>query len=471
MFEDLRKDNNQKLDQFKAKEENKEIFPTNYNDKINSFQESVNVNNKELKPRKNKTKLSLGKILIIFFIVLILGGGTWFYYVQGEAMLLSRNMKWEWGNKTENYYTESSLFLKIKNIDFKTQSTNAFLMSESIPESLQLNFNSNFKIIKENGEGFLILELDLGPKLNLDLDFKKIDQDLYLKPKITGLSEVIPFITVSDIDSKDEWIWIELDGQNVPLDIFNTPESDSVFKDLEEKVPVFLDTLREKNIFGIKDSHQVKKLNDSKLKKIEYFVKEDKIDDFVFSSIDVFSKDEDKAYETKKEFIESKTKKPEEWENIKNFIKNLKIYLWIDTQNKIIKGIDFNLNNFEIDTKNFALSLDLEFSNFIGDIEKTEILTPNNYISMEEFAQKMEEEMYPEQFKKQDDMMQDTDGDGLLDYVEQAIGTDISNQDTDGDGYLDGEEIEAGYDPLGPDKLDESEWEFYLNVIESYQDY
>lgn len=42
----------------------------------------------------------------------------------------------------------------------------------------------------------------------------------------------------------------------------------------------------------------------------------------------------------------------------------------------------------------------------------------------------------------------DTDGDGLSDSLEAAIGTDSANADTDGDGYPDGLEVRNGYDPL-----------------------
>ena len=42
----------------------------------------------------------------------------------------------------------------------------------------------------------------------------------------------------------------------------------------------------------------------------------------------------------------------------------------------------------------------------------------------------------------------DTDKDGLRNYQELPLGTDIKNPDTDGDGYLDGEEITQGSDPL-----------------------
>jgi len=48
----------------------------------------------------------------------------------------------------------------------------------------------------------------------------------------------------------------------------------------------------------------------------------------------------------------------------------------------------------------------------------------------------------------------DTDGDGLFDYEEVKVyNTDPLNPDSDGDKYLDGEEVKNGYNPLGPGKL------------------
>ncbi len=43
---------------------------------------------------------------------------------------------------------------------------------------------------------------------------------------------------------------------------------------------------------------------------------------------------------------------------------------------------------------------------------------------------------------------QDADGDGIVNLVEQQLGTDMNNSDTDGDGFTDGEEVRSGHDPL-----------------------
>lgn len=54
----------------------------------------------------------------------------------------------------------------------------------------------------------------------------------------------------------------------------------------------------------------------------------------------------------------------------------------------------------------------------------------------------------------------DSDGDGLYDREEiKVYHTNPLNPDSDNDGYLDGEEVESGYNPLGPGKLLEINFE------------
>lgn len=47
----------------------------------------------------------------------------------------------------------------------------------------------------------------------------------------------------------------------------------------------------------------------------------------------------------------------------------------------------------------------------------------------------------------------DSDGDGLSDKLEAALGTDPMNSDSDNDSYGDGIEVSSGYNPLGPGNI------------------
>jgi hypothetical protein len=46
------------------------------------------------------------------------------------------------------------------------------------------------------------------------------------------------------------------------------------------------------------------------------------------------------------------------------------------------------------------------------------------------------------------DIALDLDQDGLLDFEEEALGTDPNSADSDGDNHEDGDELNAGTDPL-----------------------
>lgn len=54
--------------------------------------------------------------------------------------------------------------------------------------------------------------------------------------------------------------------------------------------------------------------------------------------------------------------------------------------------------------------------------------------------------------KEENNLLADSDNDGIADYDEASYQTDPFNPDTDGDGFLDGEEIVAGTDPIRSDK-------------------
>jgi len=76
-----------------------------------------------------------------------------------------------------------------------------------------------------------------------------------------------------------------------------------------------------------------------------------------------------------------------------------------------------------------------EFDKGVFHVLESELLSPNKISPSEEL---------------EDDIFKDSDGDGLIDYVEENIfKTDPNNSDSDGDGHKDGDEVENAYDPNG----------------------
>ena len=84
----------------------------------------------------------------------------------------------------------------------------------------------------------------------------------------------------------------------------------------------------------------------------------------------------------------------------------------------------------------------LESTTSINDSDNTIINTPEDGDAILDVAN---EEIIPI----------DTDGDGLTDIEEEALGTDPENHDTDGDHIEDGMETERGTDPLSTDSDDD----------------
>jgi len=74
-------------------------------------------------------------------------------------------------------------------------------------------------------------------------------------------------------------------------------------------------------------------------------------------------------------------------------------------------------------------------------------------IKQESEKKEQEEKATFKRFSPNQDILIDSDGDGLSDEEEKIYGADPFNPDTDGDGYLDGVEVANGYNPLGAGKL------------------
>ena len=91
----------------------------------------------------------------------------------------------------------------------------------------------------------------------------------------------------------------------------------------------------------------------------------------------------------------------------------------------------------------------------MSDLEQAVTDLQNNFLDEDSLGGFADKE---EVAKTKEVMMKvDTDGDGLFDYEEVVIyKTNPNKKDTDGDGFNDKDEIDAGYNPLGPGKLEDT---------------
>ena len=78
---------------------------------------------------KKKSKLWLWIVLVI--ILVLIGTGGWFYYAKGQAMLLVKDMSWNWGIEYENYSMDHNLDLSVTDIK-NGNSGSVFYLPETV---------------------------------------------------------------------------------------------------------------------------------------------------------------------------------------------------------------------------------------------------------------------------------------------------------------------------------------------------
>lgn len=88
------------------------------------------------------------------------------------------------------------------------------------------------------------------------------------------------------------------------------------------------------------------------------------------------------------------------------------------------------------------------------EIQKIKKEVRENISSQLEALENTVKEKEEIKIEKGKSLAMDSDGDGLSDMEEMALGTAPFNPDSDGDGFLDGNEYAAGYDPLKPAPAD-----------------
>ena len=418
-------------------------------------------------------------IVLAVFILAILGVGGWWYYAQGQVLLLMKQAKWSWGlEDLQNYQQDTNVSLEIKNRSQGEQDIYAMFFGG---EKFNLDVVGHNKNIGANTESDVDIKAKTeGFNLDLGLQAKKIEDKLYFTFNLEGIEDLLTNI-FGAVDQgggssfKDAFqnIWFEMDindSYNISIDKDKLAQLNNKFND-------YLQQLKKDKIFDFTDLKE-----DSKgFRKIKLTIKEDKIEQFIITSLNyqleasqIFSGPEssDVYKQTNeqwvKDFEKMKVEKPADWEKMKQMFKAVELVILINPDTKNIHGLEIALNNFVLEADGYATIFNGSVKYFIDKIDSYEIVKPANTKQIGAFGDLLMgaqvfaapsnndfEELKNNSLNQDlDSYFTDTDGDDLYDYLESFFSTDINNSDTDGDGYLDGQEISNGYNPTGDGLMD-----------------
>lgn len=480
MFEDLEKSNNKDIlspvnENLKKNilDDNKDEQISQYESRIKKLQGNIqNLGDKNINPNKIKRSFVDKKIIIaLLFLFLVLGGGGWFYYAQGEALLLAKKMTWNF-QELDNHSINLDLSFSVKDFDIKNKEVVSVLGHSFLHNDFYGDINLKTKFIDNNFNSELGLDFFGANNIDLDLDFICSEKSLYFripeKENLSSLNLPLSILDILDIlDVYEKWIFIE--GGEINAQDFNLTTSSTVsdslkldlcsqtdkWEDINLKISDKINELKSKDFFIIEDLHQHKVVSNENLKALKFTLKDEKMNDFISSVFGNLNDDEVKL--------------------IKEGILDSSFTLWVNKSGHI-KGFEIT-EELQIE-KNLDANLSYDLSLFIGSLNEEKIIKPYNILNLKDFMTQVisviseiniidknqfvenpsEEDLeglvsddktiLKEEISDIDLKNADSDGDGLSDFEEKALGTDPENIDSDGDGYLDKEEIDNGYDPL-----------------------
>jgi hypothetical protein len=466
------------------------------NNQSNSVNPSVNASsptglNERISQQNPKAQHPKGRTgLFIFVVVLftLIGVGGWWYYAQGQVMLLHRQMKLDLVRTGEHNQFEASLKSRVDVVGQE----NEFLGQNNFINAQAKQYIDNDDIDAEVSLSFTSQD-NQGKAIDLKIFVRRIAENIYLKLKIDNLEELnLPL----DINFGDKWIALNTQSlENNPFYSLKGQEIDSS-EELKVKVQELADNLMDLGFLKISNPHQTIKNNGDTLRKIKYNVKEEKLKDLILTYLKYYNEiqmisiaqvgsgsgksledldqfKQEMYNQTEKSFLEFINNKPNEWEKMKQAIAKLDIYLWVNTNTKNIQGLELFVENLEmLDEDNKGVKISLDYKSMLVSVEAREIDTPADTQSLEDFMGNLMGGMMvgntktidgyngplitpdnPEWFNNHTTDKIDSDSDGLSDALEDLYGTDNNNPDSDSDGYTDGEEVNNGYNPMGEGEL------------------
>jgi hypothetical protein len=434
------------------------------------------VNSQQLtqkKPKNNKLVI----ILAILFL-LILGLGSYWYFAYGQTMLLTRQMVFKIEIPDQKYVSNIDFVMNVKTKSSDSSSADSDPLNMFLPgaDDFKLAVNGTTHVVAKDFEGNAKVSVNSG-FFNFDnaLDYKQIGQDVYFKFNKEFLSDLFGDfgLDVSEFFNKDRWLTFNFDeikklaesqlDTTISADVYNQDKQIEQNKKMND----YLDQFKLYQIFNIVDTKEIKDTKDGKLKKFQLIAKPTKIDDLmimmsIFNPVYLGNTELKTPQEIKdkisKDFASDKAGDPEQYTQVQDLIQKTDFYIWVNEKAKAFQGLSVIWDGDVIDMGNEKVVLTGHF-NLLNEAEDGFVINkPEQTITVQQAydntMKKMTEKRLETMKQYEEQNSKDSDSDGLSDVMESFYGTNALKPDTDGDGFMDGEEVDNGYNPLGPGKLD-----------------
>ncbi|MBT4349346.1 hypothetical protein HOD19_01025 [bacterium] len=334
---------------------------------------------------KKKSKLWLWIILVI--ILVLVGVGGWFYYAKGQAMLLVKDMEWKWGELSDNYKMTYDVDLSIVDlsiVDIEPEAQRELLGTRQ-GFNIVYAMNGYNAVSGDQLDGQTDLAVNFNKQdVTAAIKYKKVDDVVYLQFSLPSeLSEFIPF------DLSDTWIAIDQSSleENALYPTIDASEYQNHLKGLNIKFNNFLLTAKDQGLLGLSDPHESKISGEDKLKKINFSLKRDRVEDFIMAGLDSFV-EPNKIEEAKQGFNEFKETKAENWLNLQDFLSSIQFSFWLNTETSYIFGFELSIQDFEMKQDGQAIyDVSFSISQMMENIAALTIIAPENALSIEELQE------------------------------------------------------------------------------------
>ncbi len=444
-----------------------------YNKKKLNFNNS---SNHFLPSNKSNKKLILISIFLIVLLFLIGGGTGAYYYAHAPEKIIQKTTQNYLSTTSGEYMGKISLELKkdIYALPSNSQDFSFFKFKSNQKNILATNYNSpqknNFSL-QFSGAYKNKNDQNIAKKIKINIDNIIEETPLELNLEIRGFPQATFFyVNIPAILGMQNYLsffnnqWIKVTEKDLNDLIKELSLLDSTGNNKNESLKI----IKEENFNLSKRKEQEigKLIQNSTLFQVSKKLPSEKINNIkvYHYQLTLNKKNWINFLNEASKIIEEhplSDKKIEELNKDFNSLVDWKEEVWITKKDLLPYKIKVSFGIKEAGDKAVPpvakINFEIEFKNFNKD-NLIKIDKPQSYIGIKEVVEKFQKEMLKQMNinKEEASSALDSDNDQLPDNIEKLYGTDPHNPDTDGDGYSDGHEVQNGYNPNGPGKLNET---------------